>query len=141
MADQNDENYKQFIEFLHRGSLLLELKEFDDFHFAINVKDKEIVELVTLLSNEGINEKNYFERIEPKAASILKISFTQDKEKEVYSILEVIEKGYTDNKEICATTYASKLFLENQETEHHRLPLAITRLLEDAYVAFSKAAG
>lgn len=137
MVDEKE--YQMFIEYLHKGVMLLENKEFDDFHFDINKDDSKFRELASLLVSEGINDQTYFKNIEPKASEILKKLFTSQKVKDVCKILEAIEGKNSDDKEICTITAASRLFLEDAQAEHFHLPLAITRLVEDVYMTFTEA--
>ena len=132
-----EEDYQKFFEYLHKGALLLDFEDFDSFHFDINLENAQIRDLATLLIEEGVNDKNYFKKVEPMASEILKTLFIPQKEKDICGILQSIESKNSDDKELCATTSASRMFLEDEHAEHHRLPLAITRLIEDTFVSIS----
>ena len=141
MVDAKEqEEYQKFLEYLQRGPFLLDLKEFDGFHFILNFEDKEISELGSMLAKEGVNDSNYASTIGPKAIEILKKVFTKDKEKELCGILDKVENGYASDAEVTKTVLASKLFLENEQAKHYYMPLAITRLLEDIFAASSSTA-
>ena len=132
-----EKEYELFVEYLHRGVMLLDNESFDDFHFDINIDDVNHQQLAAMILEEGVNDQNYFKKIEPKASDILKIVFTPKVIKEVCAILENIENQNLQDKELCATTAASRLFLLDSQAEHHHLPLAVTRLIEDIYYAFA----
>lgn len=133
-----DKDYELFLEYLHKGVLLLDKKEFDDYHFDIDTNSLKVKELATLVLKEGVNHDNYFNKIEPKASEILKEFFNEQKEKDLCNILSKIETDNPDDLELRTTTSASRLFLEDKQTEHHHLPLAVTRLIEDVYSTVSK---
>lgn len=132
-----EDDYKSFYEYLHKGVLLLDHPEFDDFHFEVDKENSIFKELATLIVEGDINDKDYFRNIEPKASEILKTRFTKDKLSCVFQILEKIEAKDPNNKELCATTFASKLYLQDERVEHFRLPLIMTRLVEDIYFTFA----
>ncbi len=134
-----EKEYEMFVEYLHRGVMLLDNPEFDSFHFDIDLNNIQCQELATVLAEEGVNDQNYFKKIEPKAGEILSEFFTPIRIKDVCTILETIENKNLSNKEMCAITAASRLFLLDSQAEHNHLPLAITRLIEDVYFAFSEA--
>lgn len=133
------EDYDSFYEYLHKGVMLLDFEEFDKFHFEVDINDSNFKELATLIISQDLNNKNYFKNIEPKASNLLKSIFTPTIAKNVYSILEALEAQNSTNKELYTTIFASKLFLEDKSAEHYRLPLVITRLLEDVYMAFTES--
>lgn len=133
-----EKDYEIFLEYLHKGVLLLDRKEFDDYHFNIDINSLKIKELAKLVLDEGVNHNNYFNKIEPTASEILKDLFIDEKEKDLCNILNKIEIDNPEDIELRTTTSASRLFLEDKQTEHHHLPIAVTRLIEDVYSAFSK---
>src|SRR3990167_5896290 len=135
VSSQSD--YESFLEYLQKGVMLLDLKELDDFHFKIDLENVEFKELGGLLLVEGINEENYVATIGPKSVSILQKIFTTDKVNELSKLLNDVDKKYGDDVEVSRMILASKLFLSDENAKHFHLPLAITRLMEDIYEAFS----
>ena len=134
-TSQND--YESFLEYLQKGVMLLDLEELDSFHFKIDLENAELKELGNLLLLEGINEDNYVTTIGPKSVNILQRIFTLDKVKELSELLAGVDKKYGDDLEISRMVLASQLFLGDDNAKHYHLPLAITRLMEDIYEAFS----
>ena len=128
----NQKGLGKFQEYLSKGILLLNLKEFGAFHFDVDLKDPNYQELTSLLKEEDIEEtEDSFKKIESRANKILKRTFTQDKKRELLAILKEIEKQYSNDKETSFIAYTSKIFLEDKEAKHYRLPLAVVRLTED----------
>ncbi len=136
--DSLQDEYESFLEYLQKGVMLLDLEELNNFHFDVNKEDPEFKELGNLLIKEGVNEDNYKSTIGPKSSMLLKKIFTPNKEEELHSILSEIESKYKDDIEIYRTSLASRLFLNDENGKHYYLPLALSRLMEDVYEAFSK---
>lgn len=133
---QSEEELKVFVEYLKRGTLLLDLKEMDALHFAIDQNDAAAKELADLVHTQGVNPENYESVIRPKAIVIMEKAFDEAKRKEFHGVLAAIEGAYQDNEEICKISLASKLFLEDENARHSYLPIAVARLLEDIYATF-----
>lgn len=130
-------NPDNIIEYLHKGISLLEEKEFNDFHFDVDVKDSRFCELAEMiLSHDGYDVK-CLNKIEPKANELLKKNLTKDKINLLCLILDEIEIRNCENKEICTAVFASKSILRNNETDSYKLPLIFTRFIEDVYMAFA----
>ncbi len=132
-----ESDFENFLEYLQKGVMLLDLEEFDTFHFEIDVENPELAELGNLLLLEGINEENYINSLGPKSVNILQRIFTSDKVKELSDLLEGVDEKYNDDLEVSRMVLASKLFLGDENAKHYHLPLAITRLMEDVYESFA----
>ena len=134
LAGFNSENIH---EYLHKGILLLEEKEFNDFHFDIDVNDSSFCEMADMLIECNEYDVTCMKNIEPKANKILKEQLTEEKIKSLHLILDEIELRNSTNTEICAAAFVSKLFLRNKDVDYYKLPLAFTRLVEDVYMTFT----
>lgn len=136
MDKQAEEDFKILVEYLKRGTLLLDLQDLDQFHFYINSTDKASEELATIINTEGVKPENYETNIRPKAVKILEVVFTDEKKSELHKILSEVEAKFKDNDEVLRIILASKLFIEDKKANHSYLPLAVARLLEDIYSTF-----
>lgn len=137
MNNPNNQEEEIFIEYLKRGTLLLDQKDFDNYHFDVDINDTNCKELSDLLVNEGINPQNYELKIRPKAIKIMEYAFTEEKKKELHDLLTFLETEYGNNEEAKRIVLASKLFIEDKNANHCYLPVAVARLLEDIYAKFN----
>ena len=130
-------NPDNILEYLHKGTLLLEEKEFNDFHFDVDVNNLDFRELAEIILSHDEYDIQCLNKIEPKANELLRKTLTKDKINSLYLILDEVELRNCENKEICMTVFASKSILKNNESNSYKLPLILTRFIEDVYMAFA----